>query len=517
MKIFNLKHVALSFAALGILHSCDDFLDVKPESFVTPETFFEDNSQLNAGLVGVYDGMQNAYSDFNFITDFRSDTFSPSPVTTNVTRTAQHNSTFDPGEGFLSWRDLYRTIDRANRVIIAGEALSGVDTDILGQAYAIRSKLYFDMIRVWENVPLFTKPVSTPGDAFIPVTSFDVIMNTIVIPDMLRAETLIETVSSPFNFSRASVYAHQAEVYMWQNENMLAKEAIEDLIALNVHSLVTTPQAWQDLFINQVANTRVPDGPGKVQTGPELILSIRYDDSDNTASGVMSAYASGGSITVISPLVEEKWIERFPVDTTWNTLYPDTPPVFSAPVVQPDGSSVIEPVYGDWRQFASRQSGAFTIGLGNTRVGEARLFKWQKDPLGLVPNLDRTDIALYRYADMILLLAEAELKLDNAEGARTLLNQLRTARQLPLVTEEAFGTTMNEQLNYILDERQFELMGEGKRWWDLRRNNKALETINPVLQFRNVATPLTEQRLIFPIFTNHLVEAQGAYTQNLGW
>ncbi|SMC79658.1 RagB/SusD family nutrient uptake outer membrane protein [Cellulophaga tyrosinoxydans] len=520
MKIYKLQGAAVLFATLGMFFSCDDKLDVQGESFVTPETFYSNQAELDIALAGVYDGLQTVYDNANYVFgEFRSDSYFPAPASTNVSRTSFHDSNMDAADGSLRWNNFYTTIDRANRVIIAGEALEGIDPNSLGQAYAIRSKVYFDLIRIWNNVPLFLVPITSPSDAYRPVTSYSEIMNTVVIPDMLKAESLISASPSPFRFSLPSVLAHQAEVYMWQKtqaDNILAESAIERLLGLNSYSLTTSPQAWQDMFYNQPPTNTLPDALGKIQTGPELIFSIRYDDADTTPSGLWSSWVAGSSITVISPLVEEKWIERFPQDETWNDLYPTTPPVLSITTVDQNGAPVEEPLYGDWRQFASRERGDFETGMGPAVIGEARLHKWTKNRDGMVVNLDRSDVVMYRLADMILLLAEAKIKLNKPEEALTLINQIRSARKLPLATDVAFGTTVDEQINYLLDERQFELLGEGKRWWDLIRNDKALEFVNPLLASRG-QNPLTADRLFYPIFQNHIIESLGAYQQNPGW
>jgi hypothetical protein len=123
---------------------------------------------------------------------------------------------------------------------------------------------------------------------------------------------------------------------------------------------------------------------------------------------------------------------------------------------------------------------------------------------------------MFRYADMILLLAEAKIKLGKSVDALNLINRVRDARKLPRVTTAVFGVSQNEQIDFLLDERQFELLGEAKRWWDLRRNNKVIEVLNPILEKRG-GIAITEQRLFFPIFQNHIIEALGSYTQNPGW
>jgi hypothetical protein len=517
MKINKYKILILAIS-FGVFYSCEDKINPLPESFVSPETFYSNNAELQSALVGVYDGLQKAYNNATFtFGEFRSDNVQPSPSTTNISRTSLHNSSFDPAEGFLNWSNFYRTIDRVNRVILGSENFEGADPNIVGQAYAIRSKVYFDLIRIWNNVPLLLEPVRIPSDAFKPVTSFDEIMNDVVIPDMLKAESLLRDAKSNFTFSKSSILAHQAEVYMWQKQESTAESKLEQLIGLNTHSLVTTPEAWQNLFYNQPQTSLFPVSPGKVQSGSELIFSILYEDADlDDASGLWSAYVTGANITSISEELENKWIARFPIDTTWNDLYPTTPPVFTRTTVDANGQTVTEPLYGDWRHFASRERGDFIVGMGPAAVGEARLHKWTKDRTGLIPQNDRSDIVMFRYADMILLLAEAKIKLGKSVDALNLINRVRDARKLPRVTTAVFGVSQNEQIDFLLDERQFELLGEAKRWWDLRRNNKVIEVLNPILEKRG-GIAITEQRLFFPIFQNHIIEALGSYTQNPGW
>jgi hypothetical protein len=281
--------------------------------------------------------------------------------------------------------------------------------------------------------------------------------------------------------------------------------------------LATTPQAWQDLFYNQPPNLAMPTALGKVQTGSELIFSIRYDATDTTRSGLWEAWVSGSTITVINPEVENKWIERFPIEEAlWKAKYPTTNPALTTTIVDATGKTVVVPLYGDWRRFASRERGDYLIGSGPAAIGEARLHKWTKNRDGMIVAEDRSDVVMYRLSDMILLLAEAKVKLGKSEEARTRINQIRTARKLPQVSVAEFGATKEAQIEYLLEERQYELMGEGKRWWDLRRNDKVFDKVNPLLVGRG-QNPITADKLFYPIYQTHLVESLGAYTQNPGW
>lgn len=513
----KIKQALMLCAAIGLLYSCDDFVQELPVSEISPDGFYSNNAELESGIIGAYDGLQVAYSQFYLnVGEFRSDNFQPNG--NNTSRNSLHNSTIDPGEGLLRWANLYTVIDRVNRVINAGPNIDGVDKDLLGEAYAMRAKIYFDLARVWGDVPVFLQSITAISETQKPQTSYEDVMNTVVIPDMKKAEELITTPSREFRFSQASVFALQAEVYMWIKEEGLAKDAIENLIALGSHSLVQTPEAWQDLFINQPSTAEFPQGPGKVQAGPELIFSVHYA-LEETTSGVARAYMAGAAISVMSEEAETKWAERFPIDSLgWADKYTATNrrlPVFTREIELDDGSTIIEPIYGDWRQFATRFGGDFEDGLGSDEFGEARCAKWVKNRSHLNPNDDDTNLPVYRYADMILLLAEAELKLQNAPKCLELINQVRTARQLPLATDEEFGDNFDAQLDFLLVERQLELFGEGKRWWDLVRNDRAIDVMNPILEEREV-TPLTSDRIIWPIFIDHLRE-NPLLNQNPGW
>ena len=527
---YNIKNTKLKLVTLllassfGVLQSCDDLVNESPISARFTNSFFQDNQQLRSGLVAAYDAMQESYATHYLRWgEFRSDNLSPAPSARSVLITSIHNSSMDPGAAsILRWNELYQCIDRTNRIINSAENIVNLDDDILAQALAIRAKVYFDMTRVWGDIPVFTEAITTPEDAFVNVTSSEMIMNDIVIPDMLRANELIANNSSEFQFSKVSVLALMAEVYMSFNtpsNTQLAKEAMSELIALGEHSLVTSPKDWQNLFINQPATDAFPEGPGKVQRGLELMFSLKYNPPiDFTPSTIFPRYAGGGKNTVIEESLEELWTERFPLDSLWNDLYPDTPPVFTREVLDDDGVMTEEPIFGDWRYFASREGGDFETGVGSVDVGEARIHKWQKNRAGLTNNLDATDLVIYRYADIILLLAEAELKLGNTGPALDLVNEIRTARQLPLVTMADFGASTDDQLEYILTERRFELLGEGKRWWDLVRNGLVEETMNPILTDRlgDNAPLITADRIFWPILSEHLIDNPNL-SQNQGW
>lgn len=498
--------------------SCDSLVDEQPLSEIGAAEFWKSNNDAALGVAAIYDGLQPTYRTKHYLWgEFRSDNFTVGSESASANNLELiYNDVNTGNAGVLDWSDFYLMINRTNLAIKYIPQIEGFNADFLADAYAVRAYAYFDAARVWGAVPLFTEPVeSATQELQKDQATAATIINDVVIPDMLEAEALMTRIVDPFRFSLTSIWALQADVYMWNGEYDKAKAAIEKIIATNEFSLVTTPEAWQDLFINDIQN----GGPGKVMTGPELIMSIKFDINeprDNPGqvranrSGIFALFFAGLPSYYISPVLENKWIEKFPIDSAgWVDKYPDTAPVLTT---DSDADGEPEIVYGDWRYYFSREDGI--NGIGSRLIGEARLAKYNK--ANYSQDLDDSDIVLYRYAGMLLLLAEAENRLGNGDRALELVNDIRTARQLPLVSGEEFGATMEEREKYILDEKQLELLGEGERWWDLRRTQLALETLNPILDTLPGGVPLTEQRLLFPIFDEHLIE-NPLLKQNAGY
>lgn len=89
---------------------------------------------------------------------------------------------------------------------------------------------------------------------------------------------------------------------------------------------------------------------------------------------------------------------------------------------------------------------------------------------------------VYRFAETYLIAAEAALQLGNTQEAADLINVIRTRAAAPgaeaIMTANTLTDLQNEGIDYILDERTRELVGEQMRWFDLVRTNKLIERVN---------------------------------------
>ncbi len=89
-----------------------------------------------------------------------------------------------------------------------------------------------------------------------------------------------------------------------------AKIALTNITKLNAFSLVTTRDAWAKQFLND------PGQGGKFQTSTEFIFNIQYSvTEDNDRNTIYGVFFAGIPTFYISPALEQKWINKFPIDS----------------------------------------------------------------------------------------------------------------------------------------------------------------------------------------------------------
>ncbi len=123
-----------------------------------------------------------------------------------------------------------------------------------------------------------------------------------------------------------------------------------------------------------------------------------------------------------------------------------------------------------------------------------------------------------RLADILLLKAEAQADLGNLSEAASLVNQVRNRAKLNNLPASATSSKENMK-EAVLNERRLELAFEGQRWFDLVRNDKAISVLNSLNQRdagRIQMLPLTEESILLPI-PQEAIDRNPSLTQNAGY
>lgn len=429
-----------------VLCSCNKFLDLKPQNGITSDQFWQSKEQLQAAVIGIYSGMiggtgvTTPAANFFVWGELRADFISPGPgATANDINIIEDNIL--PTNGLTDWSALYRIINLCNNVIANAPGVLKKDATLtqtalngyIGEALAIRSLMYFYLVKTFGDVPLKLNYTASDTDLeSLAKTSQKTILNQIVA-DLKTAET--DCVASyginaydKGRVTKFTVNALQADVYLWMDDYANCITACDKVINSGKFGLVPGDSNWFN-----------------------------------------SLYVTGNSVEGIFEL-------QFDTQAL-NPFY-----FYFAPSARP--RYIAQPLIMD---------NFYTVDLNDANhadlrgqdvaihVADQSIYKY----IALNPNTLRTsDISyahwiVYRYADVLLMKAEACINSNRGLDALDIINQIRArAKALPGSAPTSVDVTdVNAMTDLLLAERAREFAFEGKRWYDLlrvaKRNNFA--------------------------------------------
>ncbi len=499
-KTFHLILVCLA-AALGSLNACK-MLDADPVSEIPDSQMWQNQRDVNAGIAEIYASFRTALRTNWFCWgEMRSDNFVLYQELPNeYGKLILNQMTTDLPS--TNWTTLYKVISNTNfaiqRIPEADITDQTLKNDYLAQAYAMRALCYFYAVRVWGAVPVYLEPVDNLSKAkVVGRTPKDEVLRDVIIPDLETAESLID----PSNverkrISRNAIYAILADAQMWLGEWEAADGTIDRFMSANGSpdaairnsTVVFQPdlEALKNSFVNALNNKAGDNNPKVDEYGDpnEFIFVIHQNINEAGLSqysmiwSILGCGTGQGSSVVLSPKLQaiyEDAARSLPVDRRLE--YYMCPSKSSAETYQvhkymANGTSV---KYQDYI---------------NCQVA----------------------YPIYRYTDVLLMQAEVKANLDKWQDAlnlvRFVLQRAGVGSTLPNVSD---FTSRDELIDYILDQKQIEQVGEGKRWFDLVRNHRVVEVMNPINGLSS------ESEELFPISQTVLDLCQGAYEQNIGY
>jgi tetratricopeptide (TPR) repeat protein len=460
------KISALALAGLLLTASCKkDLLEEVNPNLPSTEQFWRSQDDANQGVLAVYSGQQifSTYSLYwHFATTGRSDesfTNTPDPGL-NQYLVFRQVSTTDARSAFL-WNDTYRMIFRANQVLINVPKISMDATlkkQYLAEALYLRSLCYYDLGVLFGNLPL----VTTLADATTRVpqaTQTQVFAQ--IIQDLTAAKADLPVSYDATNLGRATKGAATAllgKVYMQQRDWTNASAQFAEVIASNRYSLVAE---YSDNFTE--ANENNSESIYEVQFSG--VNKTFGQDFPGAAEGNERAQFFGPPGIGFTDVEVRPWLFS---EFSDRTAAGGSDPRRDATLFSAVGTPTI---YG--RPFAGTANNGLNINL-------ARVLwrKYQNDRTrGFEDFFSGINIRLIRYADVLLMQAEALNELGRPAEALPLINQVRQRPSVNLtpLTGTFTQATMRQQLRH---ERITELAGEGMRWSDLVRYQSFKNTVD---------------------------------------
>jgi len=446
---------------------CDNFLQPDLKTTPTKSSFFKSEDQFLQAVDGAYASLQPWILQAHVLEEGRSDnTTYDNQLNRGVLRSLSRIDWFvmDTSEPQLSnaWSNIYQGIKDAN--VPLAQIPDGIENGYLdqnlgkrleGELKFIRAYYYFTAVRLWGNVPLILKPITSGLKAFdIKQAPQDEVFNA-VIQDLNDAVNNLPAKYTDANVGRVTSGAAKtllAKVYLWRNEYSKAENLLREIVNSGTYSLLPN---YADIFSPQNKNNA------------ESIFEIQFQEGDKgESSNFIYQFVPRGSYPEIIPKLvgDGIWGENLPTRELVSS-YED----------------------GDIRKDIS-------IGFFNRSDIDSIPYvkKWDH---ATDPNFARTDDnwPVLRYADVLLMLAGA----INDQGYETgepfdLLNKVRNRAKLPSLTPN----DLSDQKSFrkaLLHERRVELAFENHRWFDLIRYGVAVDTmrVHGQIAIQNPATPFT--------------------------
>lgn len=440
-----------------LLLSCADILDVEPISIIGAESFWNTEEDARGGVQGMY-VLQRNHLAYNLLWwgEARGETLSYG-LQAPEGRERYFENNLTPVNAGPNWRSLYWIIHQTNLGIKyipdIGFADASEKNRLLAQAYAMRAHVYYLMVRTWGDVPLVLEPTEgiEAGEIFIPRTSAEEVFAQIK-SDIDQSLSLFPNtqISDRGVWSAPSVNALKADVYLWTGKRLNGGntdfQAALDATEAVEQSSISLLENFGDIFdFNNKKND-------------EILLTAHYGRDESGANYGSEMYIRGDQIPGAT---DDETRDQLGEGGGLNRVSP-------SPLLR-----------SQFQENDLRKDVTFTE-IYTFDGGEAELFASVSNKFrGTVEDGSRLfldDLIIYRYADVVLLKAEAKNALGQDPTPE--LNMIRNRAGLESYT----GLTDQESLdNAILQERLFELAHEGKRWWDLVRFGKAFERV-PSLQ-----------------------------------
>jgi hypothetical protein len=448
----------LLLAGLG-LSSCGDFLEQLPESNRTSANFYQTRADFYNALVGAYNGLKRrgVYGNGSGALMVLQEMVSDNTTFTN-TRQPVNSSTFEVDDLLFAksntlvqaaWTDLYAGIGRVNPILgrLSGANFAQADKDRFeGEARFLRALYYFHLVQLFGDVQLVTEPVDDPyGANTLPRSSREDVY-ALVIDDLARAAALLPTTITAAESGRASQWAAKAllgKVYLALGRHDLALPVLRDV----------NDNSGRQLMAN-FAQAFAPTTPFAANT--EVIFAVQYK------SGLLpqGANAAGTQGDVERTQGSDMWSNWAPAGSG-SLLGPNGGGGGGFNTPTPDLINAFEP--GDARKEATLLT-SFTS--GSTVIPSAYAVKFRQQ--GAVNNDADVDFPVLRFADVVLMYAEALNETGQPEAALAQLNRIRTRAKLP-----ALAGLDPAALRLALEqERRVELAFENHRWPDLVRTGR---------------------------------------------
>lgn len=481
----NIKSVLLLFALITFMGCSEDFLDKAEEYSIDSENYFNSESDYYNALVGVYDILQSTYVNV-LLGEIASDnTLSGGGSATDVigfqqVDEMQHTAVNDNLDDIWDWN--FAGIQRANYLLEFKDKTDFEGKEqIIAEARFLRAYFTFELLKWFGPIPIKGDERFFLGDEkTIPRASEEEVYAQIESDLLFAIENLDYTAPQLGRATKGSAQALLGKAYLYQEEFAKSAQVLTNLINNGPYSLVD----YNTLFEQEGENSA------------ESVFEIQYTGAEGAGFGCLQC--SEGNVAVGFQGIRNYTGPLFEPGFSFNVPVQEVVDLFAENDIRKEVSIL------DIEAWAAETGATYSEGYKHTGYFNRKYLPRKNDNLGDANLTQPNNYRAIRYADVLLMAAEALLRADMDEDrARMYLNMVRERADLDPV--EVSGSNL---LEAVYKDRRLELVGEGHRFFDLVRTGRAAQEIEGFTTGKNE---------LFPIPLEEIEFSQGNWEQNPGY
>lgn len=436
MKPFSIKtKLGVLLACLLSLASCENYLELSSPDGATTEKMWVSYDAAESYLISAYTYLQPTgwrYHEYYYLPqNFRADDLFPEYGTIAwgyLASVVGFNNTAASSVPKYMWQNWYRGVKLTNDIIAHVPSMSmlseGEKNQLLAEARFLRGFYFFHLQMNFHRIIMPLEVAQSSGDLQLAASSRAGVFAQVEKDLKFAAEHLPATADSPNRAGANAAYAFLGKAYLYEGKNQEAADALDKVTGAEL-----LPGAkYRSLF------------DGTNESNSEIIFSKGYTAEKQESLELYSQLA----VALAPASLKGGWEMASVSDYFMSQLEA-----------------------GDLRKAAT------VLQSGDTFDGEQLTFenpdfnmciKYVESLGAISSNRSVVDIILMRYADVLLLRAEANAALGNTDAANADLSEIRTRAGLPQA--KFSGEALTKE---IRKQRMIELIGENSRFYDLVR------------------------------------------------
>jgi hypothetical protein len=553
---YNILVAGCLCLGLGITSCSDSFLDVESKTESTTGTFYKTENDAYRALIGCYDGWRQTSSAPQVSFYLGAEIMSGecfAGTGNGDGRGYQAIDRFDisqsPADLNLyesDWKNYYAGVYRCNELISREEQITWKETGskrgtYMGECRTIRALLYFDMVRLWGNIPLFTEPVNENRPQADAKDVYAVIFADLKYAIENIPADAYPKANSASNDGHITKYAAEAllaRAYLYytgyygsEPEGVTKAEAlaaVEDVIASNEFSLVSEfKNLWPaaSAGVAEVGDTETLKGTYAGDGNSETILAMKFTSSqdyngnnDGNRWQVMlgmrslnsAPYGKGWGAMTVDP----KFVSEFKAGDARR----------AASIIDLEGEGITAlkdyaASYKDQREYtgyAVKKYAPLCYADGTSAS--------KGDGSGDFQISNHQDYVFIRYADVLLMAAEL-----GSPNAQAYFDEVRERAYTSEGVLSANYSQLPATKDNIMQERRLEFAFESINYWDTLRQGVEVAANKLAVAGRTVysggnedavtisAARIQETKGLSQIPYNQITLSNGVLKQNAGW